>query len=319
MRKKLILSLTPVVVALAAMPLLLSGAPVDSAVDTVALQAGERAVQRIGKAGLSESLKPASGFEAFARTDADRVFRSDIAFFETVLSYGRNADPRNTFLIVNAYLNTNQQAQGIAFFERLLKRHANNMDAQVRASTLAAYAILRATYAERVPLLSRIGWVTDTFDILEKAKALSKGENMLVRWSAGTIYAQVPFFFYKRNAAYAELNWLAAHPETEPVMGFYREVYRNLAILHAEDGNDTQAAAYLEKSGFGSNPPKSMFMGWFRPETGAQRWPRARPWRKSCRTACSRSTDTGSRMSISSFPTTVRKRSPSTPAHSRNR
>ena len=247
------------------------------------------------------------------------MFRSDIAFFETVLSYGRNADPRNTFLIVNAYLNTNQQAQGIAFFERLLKRHANNMDAQVRASTLAAYAILRATYAERVPLLSRIGWVTDTFDILEKAKALSKGENMLVRWSAGMIYAQVPFFFYKRNAAYAELNWLAAHPETEPVMGFYREVYRNLAILHAEDGNDTQAVAYLEKSGFGSNPPKSMFMGWFRPETGAQRWPRARPWRKSCRTACSRSTDTGSRMSISSFPTTVRKRSPLTPAHSRNR
>lgn len=266
MKKKLFFILTPIVVALVAAPVLFTGGPVDGAVDTVALKFGEQAEQRIGKAGLSQSLKPAAGFGSFADGQPDRAFRSDIAFFETVLSYGRNTDSRNTFLLLNAYLNTNQQVQGIAFFERLLKRHGENMDGQLRATNLAAYAILRATHADKVPLLSRIGWVTDTFDILEEAKALTKGRHVLVRWSAGMIYAQVPFFFFKRDAAYAELTWLADHPETEPVMGFFREVYRRLAILHAEDGDKAKAARYLKRSGYGPNHPKSMFMGWFTSE-----------------------------------------------------
>jgi len=35
------------------------------------------------------------------------------------------------------------------------------MDGQVKAQYLAAYTILRAIYADNVPLLSRIGWVLD--------------------------------------------------------------------------------------------------------------------------------------------------------------
>lgn len=270
MKNKVIMIVLPAIAVLAGLAIYFSGGPAEEGSQVAALGASEKAKQRVGEVGLTTSLLPAAGFEKFTSQDADRAFHADIDFLETVLSYGLNADPRNVFLLINAYLNTNQQAQGIAYFERLLKRHEANMAAQVRATHLAAYAILRATFADNVPLLSRIGWVTDTFAILDKAKALSSGKNVLVRWSAGIIYAQVPFFFFKRDAAYAELSWLAAHPETEPVMGLYREVYRHLAVLYEEDGDEARAAEFLKKSGYGRNPPKAMFMSWFTSEnTGA--------------------------------------------------
>lgn len=267
MRKRLILVLAGASAAIAAGAALLTGAPRDEAATLTPLPAGERAEARIEEAGLGASLAPAAGFEDFA-ADADRVFRSDIAFLETVLSYGRNADARNVFLLVNGYLNTNQQARGVAFFARLIQRYGGGMAASARATHLAAAAILRATHAERVPLRHRIGWVTDTFDMLDEAKALTGGGDPLVRWSAGLIYAQVPFFFFRRDDAYRELTWLADRPETEPVMGFYREVYRTLARLYEEDGDVAKATVYRERSGYGARPPKAMFMGWFTSQKG---------------------------------------------------
>ncbi|MCF6255935.1 MAG: MBL fold metallo-hydrolase [Gammaproteobacteria bacterium] len=209
------------------------------------------------------SLKYASGFKGFGSEDKERSFHSDLDFFETVMSYGKNTDPRVTFLMVNAYLAHNQHAHGIEFFEKLLQQYEKNMDDEVRATYLAAYAILRATYANEVSLFKRIGWVNDTFDLLEAAAELTHNKNPLVRWSAGLIYAQVPFFFFKKDEAYAELNWLAEHPESEPVPGFYREVYFHLSKLHASDGETDLAAEYLKKSGYDSYEPKALFMGWF--------------------------------------------------------
>lgn len=213
--------------------------------------------------GYTESLVAAPGFEKLAPGKPDRSFHAPLHYFETVMSYGRNTDPRATLLMLNAYINANQQPEGIAFFGKLLETHGKKFSDDVRAVYLAALATLRATHAERVPLVKRIPWVLKSFQILEEARRLTGGADPVVRWAAGQIYAQVPRFFGKKKQAYADLNWLADRPETEPVFGFYREVYRQLAKLHDSDGRKDIAASYWRRSGFDRYQPKAMLMGWF--------------------------------------------------------
>jgi glyoxylase-like metal-dependent hydrolase (beta-lactamase superfamily II) len=229
----------------------------------ISLNSGEVTKPQVSKHGMILSLDMAPVFKNTDSEDKDRSFHSTIVYFETLLSYGNNKDPRNTFVLVNEYLVSNQQKQGIAFFETLLKRYDKQLDDQTRAAYLAAYAILRATYADNVMLLKRIGWVIDTFDLLEQANRLSNNEDPLVHWAAGLVYAQVPFFFFKKEDAYRELNWLAERSETEPLSGFYREVYHHLARLHNSDGNKKLAKHYLQKSGYEDYQPNTLYMGWF--------------------------------------------------------
>ena len=213
--------------------------------------------------GLSTSLAPASSFQEFGALKKGRSFNSDALFFETMLSYGPVDDPRPVFLLVNNYITTNQQKIGIRFFEKLLKNYKSEMTDQQVAIYLSAYALLRATYADEVFLLSRIGWVNDTFDILLEARAVGGDDNPLVRWSAGLIYAQVPWFFGKQDNAFAELTWLAEHPATEPEPGFYREAYRFLSKIHKDRGEGDLASKYLNMSGYQNYEPSVLFMGWF--------------------------------------------------------
>ncbi|WP_350291655.1 MBL fold metallo-hydrolase [uncultured Croceitalea sp.] len=212
--------------------------------------------------GLSESLHPSRGFASFKQHENDRSFHSDIAFYETVLSYGSIEDPNPVFLLANAYIATNQQNYGIPYFETLLGRYRNKMSDQVRSNYLSAYALLRASYADNISFVSRIGWVKDTFKILEEASELSQ-KNPLAHWASGIIYAQVPTLFNKTEEAFEELTWLINHPELEPTPGFYREVYHYLAKLHAEEGNIELAKDYLARSGYGDYEPKMLFSGWF--------------------------------------------------------
>jgi len=249
-------------ILVAAIVALTACAPKNNATDVAPLGADDVAVQRVRDAGLSSSLAPAAMFESFGKTEGDRSFHADIALYETVLSYGPIADPRPLFLLANAYIVANQQQYGIAFFERLLKRYQTKMTDDVRAAHLSAYALLRATYADRVPIPGRIFWVLDTFEILDEAAGLSPS-NPLVHWSAGLIYAQVPGFFGKRDAALSELLWLVERPELEPTPGFYREAYRFLSKLYADDGNTELADRYLKMSGYQDYEPKALFMGWF--------------------------------------------------------
>ncbi len=238
-------------------------ADADSPSHVQSLASSEQEKQRTVRAGLVDSLAPAEPLNSFGKADDDRSFQSELQFLETVLSYGPPADPRYAFLMVNFYLAANQQEYGIAFLEQMFARYGNRMRGDVRASYLAAHAILRATYAERVPLARRIVWVLDTFALLDEAEQLASEDNPLVHWSAGLIYAQVPWFFGKRDEALAELTWLSEHPQTEPTSGFYREAYRQLAKLHAEDGDADLAARFLSKSGYDAYQPSAMFMGWF--------------------------------------------------------
>ena len=237
-------------------------APQNDATNVEPRSTTEPVEQRTTETGLSTSLAPANTFEAFGRADGDRSFHADIVFYETVLSYGPIADPRALFLLSNAYIVTDQQEYGISFLERVLRRYEDSMSNDMRAVHLSAYALLRATYADRVPIPGRIFWVRDTFEILEEAVALS-GANPLVHWSAGLIYAQVPGFFGKRHQAKSELLWLVEHPELEPSPGFYREAYRFLSRLYAEDGETELAEQYFRKSGYEEYEPETLFMGWF--------------------------------------------------------
>lgn len=234
----------------------------NAATNLQPLEADATVKQQLASAGLSTSLAPASGFERFGKAEGDRSFHADVAFYETVLSYGPVSDPRPLFLLTNAYIVSNQQTYGMEFIERSLKRYERSMSDEIRAVYLSAYALLRGTYAEQVPLVSRIGWVLDTFDLLEEAERLANN-NPLVHWSAGLIYAQVPGLFGKSDDAIEQLLWLVEHPELEPTPGFYREAYRYLAKLYADKDEATLAAHYLRKSGYSDHPSKTLFMGWF--------------------------------------------------------
>lgn len=74
-----------------------------------------------------DCLKPTKEFEDLTAEDPDRSFHSQLHYFETLLSYGQNQDPRVTMLMVNAYLNSNQQAHGIAFLNGFSKGTARDL------------------------------------------------------------------------------------------------------------------------------------------------------------------------------------------------
>ena len=226
------------------------------------LLSGAAVEQQLITTGLSISLAPAPYFERFGKAEGDRSYHTDITYLETVLSYGPVADPKPLFLLTNAYIVTNQQRYGIEYLERSMERYKNIMSDDNRAVYLSAYALLRGTFAEQVPLLNRIGWVLDTFELLEEAEQLSEN-NPLVHWSAGLIYTQVPGFFGKSDDALKQLQWLAERPQLEPTPGFYREVYHFLAKLHADKGNQVLSARFLEKSGYSEIEKNTLFMGWF--------------------------------------------------------
>ena len=87
----------------------------------------------VAKTGLVSSLAPAKGFASSMTSSSDRSFHSLLNYFETVMSYGQNADPRATMLMVNAYLNANQQAEGIKFFSTHLEEYSGQLEDDVRA------------------------------------------------------------------------------------------------------------------------------------------------------------------------------------------
>lgn len=228
----------------------------------VPLKSGEKTPKIERSIGLVSSLAPSKYFEDIGVKNKERSFHSEIEYLEVLLSYGINEDARPMLLLLNYYVASNQQPKGIDFFQRYLKRYENNMDKITKSNILSAYAVLRATYANDVALIKRIPWVLDTFDLLDEAKELSKDNNPIVHWSSGLIYAQMPFFFNKHEDALRELEWLASKPETEPMPGFYREVYHYLAKLYEKDGEHEKAQKYLAKIGYDKYEPKSLFMDW---------------------------------------------------------
>ena len=206
----------------------------------------------------------APGFEDFdLEKNRDRSYHPNLELLKVLVSYGPSEDPRVVFLLVSFYLSANQQEDGIAYFETFLERYANQLSGTVKAHHLTAYAILRATFAERVPLWKRIGWVNDTSRILDEADQLTEGRDFLVHWATGVIFAEYPRFFGKTGQALEHLNWTLEHPELEPAVGFYREVHRHLSALQERAGDREAASRHLALSGYTDSSSKSLMMGPF--------------------------------------------------------
>jgi glyoxylase-like metal-dependent hydrolase (beta-lactamase superfamily II) len=151
---------------------------------------------------------------------------------------------------MSQYTNANRQREGIDYFSMLLKEFEPRLSDQQKSVYLGAIGVLRAGYANEVPFWKRIGWVKDTIEMLEQAKRLSGGDEFVVRWMSGVVYAQLPGFFSQREQALADLAWCVANARKAPHAGWLREVYYQLASLHRLNGDTQQAQAYLQLSGY---------------------------------------------------------------------
>jgi glyoxylase-like metal-dependent hydrolase (beta-lactamase superfamily II) len=176
--------------------------------------------------------------------------RPELEYLKAVNRAGPPQDPQLLFLLMGQYANANLHREGAEELSSLLQKYEPRLSDGQRALYLSAIAGLRAGYANRVPLWSRIGWVNDTIADLEKARTLSKGNLFVVRWMTGVVYAQLPGFFGKRDAARADLEWCLQNIGKAPHPGWAREVYFNLARLSRDDGDARAAQEYLRLSGF---------------------------------------------------------------------
>jgi hypothetical protein len=64
------------------------------------------------------------------------------------------------------FMNANQQHAAIAFFESFLQEHGGQLSPEQTGLYLSSLGVLRVSYANQVPLLSRIAWVDKTIEIL---------------------------------------------------------------------------------------------------------------------------------------------------------
>ncbi len=196
------------------------------------------------------SAQPVTAATATDPGSASVWHRPELDYFKAVNSAGPPRDPQLLFLLMGQYLSAHQQREGIEFIGNLEKEFEPRLTDRQKALYLGAIGLLRASYANEVSFLQRIGWVKETIRVLEQADHLSGGEVFVVRWIEGVVYAQLPSLFGKRDAARANLAWCLEHADQAPHGGWLREVYYRLATLYRQDGDDLKAAEYLRLSGY---------------------------------------------------------------------
>ena len=191
-----------------------------------------------------------------ASTDGQRP---ELAYLKQVNRWRPPSDPQLLFLLMAQFANAGRHAEGIDYFNAILKRFEAELDDTHKALYLTAVASLRAGHANDVFLLGRIGWVRDTLKLLDEAKRLTGGEVFITRWMSGLVRAQVPGFFGERDAAMQDLVWCVAHADKAPHLGWMREVYFHLAALHRQRGEDVAARRYQALSGFDTDNKPATF------------------------------------------------------------
>src|SRR6267142_1482791 len=162
--------------------------------------------------------------------------RPEPEYLKAVNSAAPPQDPQLLFLLMGAYANANQQAEGAAFLTVRLNEFGSRLTDAQKSLYLSAIGLLRAQHASSVSLLHRIGYVKDTIAILEKAKQASGGKIFVVNWVAGIVHAELPGFFRQRSAAEAELAWCVENAGQAPHAGWLREVYYHLGKLALANG-----------------------------------------------------------------------------------
>jgi len=189
-----------------------------------------------------------------------QTYNAELEYLKTLHERKVVKIPDLSIILMSEYLNSNQYRQGISFFETLLNEDTSDLSPQKKGLYLGCLGVLRATYAEQVPLLRRIGWVNDTIDLLESARELSKNNNFGIRFMTGVVYAQLPERFEKKNQAMEDLQWLLRHTDEAPVTGMLREVYFQLSRLFHRDDKLEEARKFLELSGYGKYERPANFL-----------------------------------------------------------
>jgi glyoxylase-like metal-dependent hydrolase (beta-lactamase superfamily II) len=178
-----------------------------------------------------------------------KSFHPELAYFEQMQSYGPHDDLRIPMLLGLYYINARQETQGIEFFEHFLEQYEEEFSSEQRSVVLSAYALIKASYTDRVPFYAKIGWLSDTSDIIRQALEANNNQSFIAHWAAGIIYAQIPSILGYQDQALEHLNWCIAHAKQEPVPGFIREVYYSLAKVYHERDQQQTSDKYLRLSG----------------------------------------------------------------------
>jgi glyoxylase-like metal-dependent hydrolase (beta-lactamase superfamily II) len=178
--------------------------------------------------------------------------RPELEYLKAVNSAAPPQDPQLLFLLMGAYANANQQAEGAEFFTARLNEFGPRLTDAQKSLYLSAVGLLRAQHASSVSLLHRIGYVKDTIAMLDYAKRLSGGQIFVVNWISGIVRAQLPGSFHQRQAAQDDLTWCAGNIAKAPNVGWLREVDFHLGNLALAGGDRAKAQDYLRQSGYKS-------------------------------------------------------------------
>jgi len=195
-------------------------------------------------AGISRTPKGSPNENQFGAS------RPELEYLKAVNSAAPPKDPQLLFLLMGAYANANQQAEGAEFLSARLNEFGPRLSDPQKALYLSAIGLLRAQHASSVSLLHRIGYVKDTIAMLDQAKRLSGGQIFVVNWISGVVRSQLPSFFHQKQAARDDLNWCAANIAKAPDAGWLREVDFRLGTLVLADGDQVKAQDYLRRSGY---------------------------------------------------------------------
>jgi glyoxylase-like metal-dependent hydrolase (beta-lactamase superfamily II) len=178
--------------------------------------------------------------------------RSELEYLKVVNRNAPPQDPQLLFLLMAAFANANQQAEGVDFFSARLDEFKPRLTDAQRSFYLSAISLLRAQHASSVSLVHRIGYVKDTIAMLDQAKQLTDGQIFVVNWISGVVRAQLPGFFGQKQIAQNDLEWCAANISKAPHIGWLREVEFRLGKVALADGDRAKAQEYLRRSGYTS-------------------------------------------------------------------
>ena len=176
----------------------------------------------------------------------------ELEYLKAINKSGPPQDPQLLFLLMGAFANANQQAEGVEFLSARLNEFGPRLTDVQRSLYLSAIGLLRAQHASSVALLYRIGYVKDTIAMLDQSKQLSGGQVFVVNWISGVVRSQFPAMFHQKQAARDDLTWCAANIARAPHVGWLREVDFRLGKLALDDGDQVKAQDYLRQSGYKS-------------------------------------------------------------------
>jgi hypothetical protein len=99
-----------------------------------------------------------------ASTAPYKTYHPELEYLKSLHQTGPVSDPQIITTLMLQFMNANQLQPGIAFFESLLQKQKAQLSSEQEALYVVALGVLRASYANQVPLWRRIAWVSETID-----------------------------------------------------------------------------------------------------------------------------------------------------------